>query len=173
MSDKRYLTMNKKLKYTDMVDFRTPKYLENYIRDRWNFQFDGACEAGVNNLAEPLRLEDDWKNDCVIYSNPPFDDDSIIKWIKKGYEWSQKHRGNIHVILIPNKLNHVKIQKETKGMINKLVFLGGRVNFDSIYSVKGGSSRNGSVIIVQTYFLDNSIDFVLLSDLKKKYGGVE
>ena len=172
MSDKRYLTMSKKLPKTDMVDFRTPLYLQKYIKENWNFQFDGACEDGVNNLAKALRLEDEWENNVCVYSNPPFDDESLIKWIKKGHNWVKKHKGNVHVILIPNKLNHVKIQKETKGMINKLIFLGGRVNCDSIHSVKGGTSRNGSVLIIQSYYDDCSIDFVLLSDLKKKYGGV-
>jgi len=176
MSDNRYKTMNKKLPKTDMVDFRTPLYLQKFIKDHWDFEYDAACEAGVNNLAKPLRLEDEWVNNTIIYSNPPFDDESLIKWIKKGHEWVQQHTRNIHVILIPNKLNHVKIQKETRGMINKLIFLGGRVDFDSIHSVKGGSSRNGSVLIIQGHqseYSKRSFDFILLSDLKKEYGGSE
>jgi hypothetical protein len=62
-------------------------------------------------------------------------------------------------------------------MINKLIFLGGRVDFNSIHSVKGGTSRNGSVLIIQdfqsVYMARQSFDFILLSDLKKEYGGFE
>lgn len=161
----RWKTMNRKLKNTDQVDFRTPDYLFQYINTISKIEYDGACEIGLNDLAKPLRLEDEWPKG-VIYSNPPFDIDSICKWIKKGYEHSRKDKNNVHIMLIPNKLTQVKFQNNAKGMIDKIIFLGGRVDFDSPYSVKGGSSRMGSVILIQ-WEGQNGFDFVKLSDLKK------
>jgi hypothetical protein len=161
----RYKTMNKKLKYTDQVDFRTPKYLFNFLNTIAKIEYDGACIEGINNLAKPLRLEDEWPNG-VIYSNPPFDIDSICKWIEKGYIHSRSAKGNIHLMIIPNKITQVKFQNRCKNLIDKMIFLGGRVNFESIYSVKGGSSRNGSIILIQAEG-ESGFEFVLLSDLKK------
>ena len=101
-----------------MVDFRTPQYLWDFIKSQWNPQFDAACEAGVNNLATPLRLEEEWSNG-VIYSNPPFDTPSIVKW-----------------------------------------------------ALKGGASRNGSIIVVQDASLnyhDKFNSFICLSVLKEMH----
>ncbi len=163
-------TFSKKLPNTDMVDFRTPDYLWNYIKTRWNPQYDAACTPGLNNLTTPLRLEDDWPNG-VIYSNPPFDTPSIIKWALKGYEHSRKAEGNIHVMLIPNKLNVVSLQKGCSHTFDKLIFLGGRVDFPSPYAVKGGASRNGSVLVIQsvkdTFF--SVSEYILLSELKGRF----
>ena len=161
----RFETMSKKLQHTDQVDFRTPTYLFNYINSIATIEFDGACEKGVNELAEPLRLENDWP-DGVIYSNPPFDIDSICKWVEKGFIHSRSKEGNVHIMLIPNKLTQVKFQNRCKNLIDRMIFLGGRVNFDSPYAVKGGSSRMGSVILIQ-WEGKSGFDFVRLSDLKK------
>ena len=162
-------TFSKRLPKTDMVDFRTPQYLWGFIKSQWNPQFDAACEAGINNLATPLRLEEEWANG-VIYSNPPFDTPSIVKWALKGFEHSRKRIGNVHIMLIPNKLNVVKIQKECSHTFDKLIFLGGRVDFPSPHAVKGGASRNGSVIVVQDASLnyhDKLNSFICLSVLKE------
>jgi hypothetical protein len=171
----RHLTMNQKTKFSDQVDFRTPAYLFQYIKSLYNkVDFDGACFAdGSNALANPLRLENEWP-EGVVYSNPPFDDNSIIKWIKKGYNYTRKNNNNIHIMIIPNKLNHVKIQKEALELIDKIIFLGGRVNFSSKFAVKGGASRNGSVILIQDYKIskNKNFEYVLLSELKAKYSGV-
>lgn len=161
-------TFSKKLPNTDMVDFRTPAYLWDYIKTRWNPQYDAACTPGLNNLTTPLRLEEDWPNG-VIYSNPPFDTPSIIKWALKGFEHSRKAEGNIHVMLIPNKLNVVSLQKGCSHTFDKLIFLGGRVDFPSPYAVKGGASRNGSVLVIQSVkdALFSKSEYILLSELKE------
>ena len=163
-------TFSRKLPNTDMVDFRTPNYLWNYIQHRWNPQYDGACTPNLNNLTTPLRLEDDWPNG-VIYSNPPFDTPSIIKWALKGFEHSRKAKGNIHVMLIPNKLNVVSLQKECSHTFDHLIFLGGRVDFPSPYAVKGGASRNGSVLVIQSVkdALFSTSEYILLSELKERF----
>lgn len=168
----RHLTMNQKTKFSDQVDFRTPNYLLNYIKSLYGkIDYDGACFLdGSNAVAKPLRLENKWPNG-IIYSNPPFDDLSIIKWIKKGYQHSRAEVNNIHIMIIPNKLNHVKIQKEALNLIDKIIFLGGRVDFKSQFSVKGGASRNGSVILIQDYKLSNNkkFEYKLLSEIKEDF----
>lgn len=161
----RWKTMSKKLQHTDQVDFRTPKYLFDFINTIENIEFDGACEIGLNDLAKPLRLEEKWPNGA-IYSNPPFDIDSICKWIEKGYEHSRKSPKNTHIMLIPNKLTQVGFQNRAINKIDKIIFLGGRVNFESPYAVKGGSSRMGSVILIQKIGF-SGFEFVKLSDIKK------
>jgi len=169
----RYKTMNQKTKFSDQVDFRTPEYLFKYIKSIYgDVHYDAACfQDGSNALANPLRLGDNWP-EGIIYSNPPFDDDSIIKWINKGWHHSRKNKNNIHIMLIPNKLNHVKIQKNGFDLIDKIIFLGGRVNFKSSFSTKGGSSRNGSIILIQDQTLNNhekQFSFKLLSVLKEEF----
>ena len=163
----RSKTMSKKLKFTDMVDFRTPSYLWNYINSIETVDFDGACEPGINNLAKPLRLEDEWPSG-VVYSNPPFDIESINAWIKKGFEHSRKAEGNVSIILIPNKLTQVKFQNHSHDKFDSIIFLGGRVDFDSIYSVKGGSSRMGSVILIQKMG-EHGIHFKTLKEIKRDF----
>lgn len=164
--DSRHQTMSKPTRFSDMVDFRTPMYLWAYIDSRFNVEYDGACQEGVNNLAKPLRLEDNWP-DGVIYSNPPFDTDSIIKWAIKGYEHSRKNDKNVHLLLIPDKLNHVKIQRECCHTFDKIIFFGGRIDFPSPYAVKGGASRNGSILIVQSMNIDRNNEYILLSEIKQ------
>ena len=110
----RYETMNSKTKFSDQVDFRTPNYLFKYIQSLYGYvDYDGACfEDGSNALAKPLRLENEWPNG-IIYSNPPFDDDSIIKWITKGFEHSRKEIQNIHIIIVKEtEKNYFHLNKQ-------------------------------------------------------------
>lgn len=69
---------------TKECDYRTPEYLFNWIQDEWGpIDYDAACFAdGSNALATPLRLEDEWPI-STVYSNPPYDAESIAKWFDK------------------------------------------------------------------------------------------
>ena len=165
-------------------DFRTPAYLLDFIRLRWGLDYDAACTPNVNNVVpKTLRLEEEWpkkKWPTTIYSNPPFDTKSIIKWIHKGYDWvnkdgedkKSKRNERIHVMLIPNKLTVVELQKEctigVNPMWNDIIFLGGRINFEGPNVVKGGASRNGCVLLIQRSYgvLRNSMEFIPLSRIK-------
>lgn len=163
----RFKTMSKKTQFSDMVDFRTPKYLFDYINSIEKIDFDGACEDGKNNLATPLRLEEEWPNG-VVYSNPPFDIDSINKWINKGWVHSRKVEGNVSIILIPNKLTQVKFQLNSENKFDSIIFLGGRVDFVSPYATKGGTSRMGSVILIQKIGA-SGVHFKQLKQIKRVF----
>mgnify|MGYP003123757532 FL=1 len=76
-------------------------------------------------------------------------------------------------MIIPDKLTQVFF-KNLFPLIDEIVFLGGRVNFESPYAVKGGTSMNGSVILVQRGLEGMpSVDAVLLRDMKKAFGEVK
>jgi len=178
-------------------DYRSPNYLLHYIDSRWGLNYDAACELGINNVVpKTLRLEDKWPNrkwPVTIYSNPPFDTSSIIKWIQKGYQWTQEQKvttrselqrrvsgrnRRTHVILMPNKLTNVQLQNEcTLGVFpiwNDTIFLGGRINFEGPNVVKGGASRNGCVLLIQRNYgstLNHQVEFVPLKRLKAIHKG--
>ena len=130
-------------------DFRTPAYLWAWIQHRWNPTFDAACFAdGSNALAKPLRLEDEWPKGSTVYSNPPFNATSYAKWLDKGRDHAAK--GGTHVLLIPNRLCQLAlVDRIGSHMIAEVWCLGGRVNFEGPFSCKGGTSRSGTIILIQ------------------------
>ena len=167
MSENRALAfVNRSHPHTMKDDFRTPKYLFHYIDSRFSIEYDGACVEGINNLAQPLRLEGSWPIGSTVYSNPPYDADSITKWFEKGER--HKAEGGVHIMLIPNKLSQV-FMSEMLPKFDEIIFLGGRVNFDSPYAVKGGASMSGSVITRQGGIPAPKVRSVLLRDLKTRY----
>lgn len=171
-TDIRFKTMTKRTEFSDQVDFRTPKYLFNFIKSLYGkVEFDGACfEDGSNALATPLRLEEYWP-DGIVYSNPPFDTNSIISWIDKGHEYVKRNENNVHIMCVPNKICYVQLQQNSWSKINKIIALGGRVDFTSEFSTKGGASRSGSLILIQDSRIEGGtkIEFKLLSKLKEDF----
>ena len=133
---------------THESDFRTPPYLFDWIDECWGpIEYDAAChEDGSNALATPLRLESEWPQGSVIYSNPPFDSPSIEKWFDKGR--IHANEGGTHVMCLPNKICQTFFSSRIDE-IDEIVFLGGRVDFSGPFSVKGGSSRSGTMIVIQ------------------------
>ena len=154
---------------TNECDFRTPPYLFHFLNLRYGIDYDAACEDGVNNLAPALRLEDVWPEGSTVYSNPPYDKESILKWFTKG-KWHAAH-GGVHIMCLPNKICQTFFT-ELIDDFSEVIMLGGRVDFSGPHSVKGGASRQGTMITVQCW---DSIEYptevlgVRLSDLKKKY----
>ena len=63
----------------------------------------------------------------------------------------------------------VKFQNQSANKFDSIIFLGGRVNFESIYSTKGGSSRMGSIILIQKIG-EKGIHFKTLRDIKEEFG---
>lgn len=155
-----------KHKHNNKDDFRTPKYLWNFINDIASIDYDGACQIGINNLAKALKLEEEWPHNSVIYSNPPFDAKSIIKWTKKGY-YHRQNEGT-HIMLLPNKLCQV-FMYDLVGLFDKIIYLHGRVDFDSPYAVKGGASMSGSIIVIQSKKTFPIIKHWKISTLKERY----
>ena len=155
--------------HNDKSDFRTPPFLFSYIQDKFGeIEYDGACVDGLNNLATPLRLEDEWPIGSTVYSNPPFDSGSIEKWFDKG-ELHAKD-GGVHIMCLPEKICQVFFNRMITSF-EEIIFLGGRINFISPYSVKGGTSMNGTIITRQggkKYHNSPIISGVLIRDLKKR-----
>jgi hypothetical protein len=150
---------------TNLSDFRTPSYLITWINENFGpIHYDAACIDGLNNLFEPLRLEDDWPEGSTIYSNPPFDAPSILKWFAKGLEHTKT--GGTHIMLIPNKLCQKTFCDNINPHIQELVFLGGRINFEGPNIVKGGSSRNGCLLLINKAEGLNRFMSINLSEIK-------
>lgn len=158
--------------HNDKSDFRTPPYLFSFIEDRFGVvEYDGACVGGLNNLAKPLRLEDEWPVGSIVYSNPPFDSESIEKWIRKGDQHALE--GGVHIMCMPDKLTHC-FMSELIPLFDEIIFLGGRVNFISPYAVKGGTSMNGTIITRQGGIHPLQrwrplVSTILIRDLKKAF----
>jgi hypothetical protein len=152
--------------HTSKDDFRTPKYLIEWINKKYGpIEFDGACTPGINNLFSPLSLEEEWPSNSIIYSNPPWDSNSIIKWFQKGLKHTKK--GGVHIMLIPNKLCQKSLVENVNPYIETLVFLGGRINFEGPFVTKGGSSRTGCLLLING--LDDSLSGLFsinLSEIK-------
>ena len=156
--------------HSSQDDFRTPYFVFDWLNFQFGpIQYDGACEDGVNNLAQSLRLEDDWPTAATVYSNPPWDAESIEKWILKGIQL--RSSGGTHIMLIPNKLCQCFISKYVSDF-DRLIFIGGRIDFSGPYSCSGGASRSGSVIIIQSHYWSLqgvSSESILLRDIKRRF----
>lgn len=160
MSDKKAAAFLQNHPNTDLDDFRTPNWLLAFIHMHWGINYDAACTPGLNEVVEKtLRLEETWpvkRWPISIFSNPPWDTKSIIKWINKGHEWvhaPQKRKiksQRTHIMLIPNKLTVVELQESCEYLSKyDLIFLGGRINFEGPNIAPGGSSRTGCLLLIQ------------------------
>lgn len=122
-------------------DFRTPAYLINYLCSRFGKGLrDGACSE-ENKKGEPINVfgfhliePKEW-----IYVNPPFDTPSIVAFV----DACSKLDGNDRVFLLPNKLCQKRFVESVNAHFDEIIMLGGRINFESPYAVKGGTSMNG------------------------------
>ena len=152
---------------TNMEDFRTPPYLFKWIDQEYGpIEYDGACTDGLNNLAPSLRLEDEWPKGTTVYSNPPYDMISLKSWFEKGL--SHVENGGVHIMLVPNKICQVGFVESINDYIQEIVFLGGRIDFISPYSVKGGTSRNGCFLLVNSKERLLKLRSIKLKDIKKE-----
>lgn len=171
ITKKGFSFVQRQKQFTFEDDFRTPSFIFEYLNSEYGeIEYDGACIAGLNNLAIPLRLEQEWPKNSIVYSNPPFDSKSLIKWIKKGYDHTLN--GGKHIVLMPNKTCQVFFN-ELYCYFDKLIFLGGRLDFSGPYSSKGGTSMQGTIIGIQTpkNSLLNypNIEALKIRDLKRLY----
>lgn len=147
MSEKRAASFVAHHEHSSKDDFRTPAYLFEWIDRKFGpVEYDAACFAdGSNALATPLRLEDEWPEGSVVYSNPPWGAKEIEAWFDKGVEHMKN--GGIHLMLVPNKLCQTWFASRIQ-YVSQVWCLGGRVNFEGPYSTPGGASRQGTVLLV-------------------------
>ena len=157
---------------THQEDFRTPQYIIHFLKSKYGSKFYDACynQNFDNCLSKPyipkltIPNKDEW-----VYFNPPFHSDKIHYFIDLAQEL--KKNGITSIFLLPNKLCQVGFVNKINLHFNEIIFLGGRINFISKYSVKGGTSRNGCFIGI---ILPNKSEFqsftsINLSELKKNF----
>lgn len=100
------------------LDWKTPKALYAELNKEFNFTFD-PCPT--DPCFDGLSIE--WGQSNFV--NPPYGQE-IPKWIKKGYEESQK--GKLVVFLIPSRTDtrwwHDYVMK------GEIRFIKGRLHFD-------------------------------------------
>lgn len=129
--------------HNEKDDFRTPMYLINYLKRHFGEGLrDGACSP-ENMKGEPFNVfsDDSMLKGEWLYINPPYDTPSIIRFVRAAVLHSEK--GHDVVFLIPNKLCQKEWCLHINQHFDEIMCLGGRVNFESPYAVKGGSSMNG------------------------------
>ena len=132
---------------THEEDFRTPEYLVNYLKYWFGENFYDACynENYDNSLSEPYIPGITKPNPFEwVYFNPPFHSDKIHYFIALAEEL--KKQSVTSVFLLPNKLCQVGYVNGVNLHFEHIIFLGGRIDFISEHSVKGGTSRNGCFI---------------------------
>jgi len=164
--------VNRRHEHNDKDDFRTPMYLINWMKSIYGHQLrDGACSE-ENKKGKPINLFGNYviQNDEWIYINPPFDTPSIIKFI----EASKKFQYNDLVYLLPNKLCQKQFCLNVNSYFDEIHFLGGRIDFESPYSVKGGTSMNGCFlgVIYSDVIKKNEYPIVYshtLSEIKRSF----
>ena len=157
---------------THEEDFRTPKYLVEYMKHRFGEKFYDACyNQNFDNCLERPYIPNITipNNDEWVYFNPPFHSDKIHYFIDLAVEL--KKIGITSVFLLPNKLCQVAFVERINPHFSKIIFLGGRINFISEYSVKGGSSRNGCFIglITPGKISFRTFEYTTLKEIKAVY----
>lgn len=159
---------------THKEDFRTPQYIVNWLKFEFGDHFYDACynENFDNALSTPYipnKTDLDVRN--WVYFNPPFHSNKLEYFISLAEDLHCK--GNDVVFLLPNKLCQVRYNDLLNGFFDEIIFLSGRIDFNSIYSVKGGSSRNGCFIGykkgIQYRKTIPTFRFVKLKDIKKGF----
>tara|TARA_Y100000004_G_C8953744_1_gene429799 strand:- start:100 stop:750 length:651 start_codon:yes stop_codon:yes gene_type:complete len=134
-------------------DFRTPDYLIWYLKKQFGSNLlDAACTEEnalgdfVNIFVEDDLIPFDYTNNGWIYINPPFDMKSIVAFVKQSYKWFLN--GWRVVLLLPNKLCSKTFVTQLNHHFAGIVLLGGRIDFDSPYATKGGTSMNGCFLAI-------------------------
>mgnify|MGYP003139693769 CR=1 FL=1 len=164
--------INRRHEHNDKDDFRTPMYLINWMKSNFGDGLrDGACSE-ENKKGDPINVFDfhiieaeEW-----IYVNPPFDTSSIIKFV----EACSLIESNDRVFLLPNKLCQKSFCLNINKHFDEIHMLGGRIDFESPYAVKGGTSMNGCFLGVMRSDIklknENPVVYShTLADLKKRF----
>ena len=157
-------------KNTTQDDFRTPDYLIKFVKDTFGtIDRDGAC-SGENCVARPIDLFSDERMNPgeVLFVNPPWSTPEVIRFVDAAV--NQTRSGATAIFLLPNKLCEVAWVNNVNGFFEKLVMLGGRVDFSGPYSVKKGTTRFGTFIGILGKNNGNApaMESITLRELKKR-----
>ena len=159
--------------HNDKDDFRTPGFVVNWLKSKFGPCLrDGACTienmkgTPINVFGVHLLHPDEW-----VYVNPPFDTPSILSFIDACVPIASN---NTVVFLLPNKLCQKSFCQNVNHHFDEIYLLGGRLNFESPFSVKGGTSMNGCFIgVIYCDLLKKNerpvIHSLTISELKKEW----
>ena len=86
-------------------DYRTPQALFDALDREFHFTLDACADADNAKCrrfftAEDDGLAQDWSGQTV-WMNPPYDNDSLARWMQKAYAMSQGTGGTTVVALVP------------------------------------------------------------------------
>lgn len=133
--------------HNEKDDFRTPMYIIDWLKDHFGDNLlDAACSE-ENKKGEYINIFKEPASYAIfdlttwIYINPPFDMQNCIDFTQAGALWNEK--GWPVVMLLPNKLCSKSYCEKINIHFDEIICLGGRINFESPYAAKGGTSMNG------------------------------
>lgn len=128
--------MNRALLSSKKMNWCTPQDFFNELDREFHFNLDpaaniygGKCNAKCKNFLTPIEdgLKQSWGGYCV-FCNPPYGRE-IGKWVKKGYEESQKP-GTTVVMLIPDRTDTSYFHDYIfNGKATEVRFIRGRLTF--------------------------------------------
>lgn len=150
-------------------DWRTPKYVFDYLNSRMHFTLDAAADD-INKLCsayftkEHDALKQNWKGHRV-FVNPPYSRGLIYNFVKKGFE--EGHKDNTSVtMLLPartcNKWWHEFVMKA-----NEIYFVKGRIKFAGS---KQGAPFPSAIVVFNKELSPGSyplIDSLSVGDMKR------
>ncbi len=148
MGEKQRAFLSRKThKHNDKDDFRTPDYIIRWLKSQFGEGLrDGACTPNVNNKGVPIDLFDPYSRLSYaewVYVNPPFDMKNVVMFVEACARISA---GNDVVMLLPNKLCSKSYCLKVNHHFDEIIMLGGRIDFESPYAAKGGTSMNGCFV---------------------------
>ena len=156
---------------TRMDDYRTPRYILDYIEETFGqINRDGACHE-TNKTGDPIDLFSGelMKMGEVLFVNPPWSTPEVKRFVEAASR--QVDAGATVVFLLPNKLCEVSWVNDVIGYFDNIILLGGRVDFAGPFSVKKGATRFGTFIGVMGKGRENNpiVEGVTLRHLKEIY----
>ena len=108
---------------SENVNWKTPKYVYDYLDDEFEFTFD-PCPTWKFNIQLWNGLEIEWSD--MNFVNPPYSRSTIALWIKKGIEEQKKK--HYSVFLIPSRTD-VKWFYKMFEYATEIRFVVGRIKF--------------------------------------------
>lgn len=124
------------------MEWRTPQDFFIQLDSKYHFTLDPASTDENSKCINHFTEDDDglrqsWEGHTV-FCNPPYGR-GIIKWVKKGYEESQKPNTTV-VMLIPARTDTKYFHDYIFGKATHIEFIRGRLKFEDENGVAGDSA---------------------------------